>query len=313
MSSMEIELPPQIVDSFKLPDLDDDILISPALVDKKLENYMKFQTQTTQTSLTFQNIQIVMPSSSGITDPTVVNSKQLEDIILTQIVQHIQPDQTVDETVDTGMKMCAHLFRNCEGNKRDDCGFREVLSYILSQSWVPKSAAQSLSGYVHDYLHGKENLKWSSIKEIFEFVMDEKTTVLVYLVVCNYVTLMCAPKSENIHSTYIGYFINDLNKYIHNSINATVVVARTSAIKWPGIIIQSGDDDTHNLIDVMGLSEWFIIDLLVLQTGYLGFKIGEKIWKLLHSVIRVCNKESKVTSKNIQKIIELQSTKIFST
>lgn len=308
-ADMYLELPPEIKDSFELPDAEIDdknerILISPTIVDQKIEQYTKFISQSRSLRSNDQ-VQIIVPSSNAT---NIVTVKQLENVVLSQIVQHAHVNDTVEQTIDTGMRMCRHFLNGCVGNpgfELDRCGFKAVLKKILHESWVPESAAQSLTAYVYNYLTNDQNsLKWSTVKDVFEFAMDENTNMLVYIVVSSYVTLLCAPKTGFFGGVYIGYFIDDLSKYITDVVKMVVNMTQ-QGLEWDGVIVES-DKDSPNVIDAMRLSEWFIINIMVLQTGYTGFKIGEKVWKLVYSILKKCNASNalKVIKKEIDTLFE---------
>jgi len=59
---LDIELPPTISDSFILPQLDEsnEILISPTLVEKKIENYTKMQLSSPSLD---KNVSIIVQST----------------------------------------------------------------------------------------------------------------------------------------------------------------------------------------------------------------------------------------------------------
>ena len=303
MSLIEIELPPLIDDAFELPvdKNDDGILVDPSIVDRKIKKYIQLQSSSLSDK---ENIATIIPDTD---EPMMMSGKQLKDIVLTQLVQYSDSYENIEELVDTGMKLCGNLMRNnSEYHEIMECGFEEMLSLMLARSWVPKTTAKSLSAYVHKFLHGKENIEWTTVKNIYDFVFDENTLILIYLVTYCYTLAMCSPQ-HSYFSSYPGYYIEDLDKFIENGIKITRALIQTN-IEWHGIIIRSSG---QTLLHVMPLTEWFVVSILGLQTGYLGFKLGEKIWILMHSLVGTCKSKGKLDKKEVKQIIDKAAKNMF--
>jgi hypothetical protein len=297
---LDIELPPLMDDALQLPETDDnsDILVHPEIVDRKIEKYMQLQSA----SLSDTNvITIIVPN----TDQTLqITSSELKDIVLGQLLKYADIEETtVEQTIDTGMMMCASLLKQYSDYKElPDCEFQYVLELLLSRSWVPKSTAKLLAEYVHKQLHSKDEIEWKDVKDIFNFVLDDNTSVLVYLVSYCYTLSVCSPE-DSFFNSYPGEYINDLDKFITNGVILTTQLLETNKDWTPIVIRESG----QTLLNVMGFVEWFVIAILGLQTGYTGYKLGEKVWKFMHAAVGKCEFGKPLTKKQLK----LRAKKLF--
>jgi len=294
MSNQSIHLPPVLDDSFNFPE-EESILISPSIVDDKIKRYLNLSDVIT-------NVNVLISSTNKVNTITI---KQLRDIVFTQILDNTSNDLSIDEIVSRGMKVAQHLYQETLTVHTDNCKFDDIMHEMLKRSWIPDSTAKSLTGYLTKYLAGKDNIKWETIKDIFNYSIDDRTLVLIYLITSSYVLSLASPKHVFFES-YPGYQLENLDKYITTGIVIACELLETN-VEWPTIIIRDGEKP---MINTLALSQWFVLSVLALQTGYVGFRLGEKIWKLVHTIVDTCQStknKKPITKKQMREIIEQRS------
>ena len=307
--ALDIELPPLMDDAFELPKVDEskDILIDPKIVDEKIKRYMRLQNTTLAVD---DEITMIVPDTD---DTLQISSSELRDIVLTQIVKYADTNGdnvTTERTVDTGMMLCADLLRQYSMySELPECGFQELLQFMLSRSWVPNSTSKLLAEYVSKFLYSEDNIKWQSVKDVFNFVLDDNTLVLVYIVTYCYTLSVCSPENS-FFKGYPGMYLNDLNKFVTNGIALTNDLFKTNK-DWHGVIVRGSG---QTLLNGMAFSEWFVIAILGLQTGHVGYKLGEKVWMLVHSIVNKCTSsgsDKKINKKQLKNMIEKETERLF--